>query len=80
MVGAHGQLAVTGSEGYRTAEVTGGGIPLEEVHISTLESRLVPCLYFCGEILDGTGRLGGYNFLWAWVTGRKVGVALARAM
>jgi hypothetical protein len=71
------RLPVAGSEGYRKAEVTGGGVPLSEVSTKTLESRVVPGLYLCGEILDVTGRLGGYNFLWAWVTGRKVGSALA---
>lgn len=70
-------LSVNGSEGYATAEVTGGGVPLDEVAPATLESRIVPGLHLCGEILDATGRLGGYNFLWAWVTGRKVGRALA---
>ncbi len=70
-------LEVSGDEGYRTAEVTGGGVPLEEVSQRTLESRLVPGLYFAGEILDVTGRIGGFNFLWAWVTGRKVGTAVA---
>jgi predicted Rossmann fold flavoprotein len=70
-------LPVTGNEGYATAEVTGGGIPLSEVTPGTLESRIVPGLYLCGEILDATGRLGGYNFLWAWVTGRKAGLAAA---
>jgi predicted flavoprotein YhiN len=66
------------SEGYAKAEVTGGGIPLAELTAATLESRLVPGLYLCGEILDVTGRIGGYNFLWAWVTGRKAGQAAAR--
>ena len=70
-------LPVSGSEGYATAEVTGGGIPLADVSARTLESRVVPGLYLCGEIIDVTGRLGGYNFLWAWVTGHKVGRALA---
>jgi predicted Rossmann fold flavoprotein len=70
-------LPVNGSEGYATAEVTGGGIPLSEISPRTLESRVVPGLYLCGEIIDVTGRLGGYNFLWAWVTGRKVGRTLA---
>jgi predicted Rossmann fold flavoprotein len=70
-------LEIAGDEGYRTAEVTGGGVPLEEVETRTLESRLVPGLYFAGEILDVTGRIGGFNFLWAWVTGRRVGVAAA---
>jgi predicted Rossmann fold flavoprotein len=70
-------LPICGSEGYAKAEVTGGGLSLAEVSPATLESRIVPGLHFCGEILDATGRLGGYNFLWAWVTGRKVGLALA---
>ncbi|MDH3216915.1 MAG: NAD(P)/FAD-dependent oxidoreductase [Candidatus Krumholzibacteria bacterium] len=72
-------LPVNGSEGYATAEVTGGGIPLAEISPQTLESRVVPGLYLCGEIIDVAGRLGGYNFLWAWVTGHKVGRALAAA-
>ena len=71
------RLDVTGDEGYRVAEVTGGGVPLAEVSTKTLESRLVPGLYFCGELLDVTGRIGGFNFLWAWVSGRKVGLAAA---
>jgi hypothetical protein len=71
------RLPVNGNEGYPTAEVTGGGIRLADLHLSTLESRRVPGLHFCGEILDATGRLGGYNFLWAWVTGRKAGQAAA---
>jgi len=72
-------LPVAGNEGYRTAEVTGGGVPLGEVSPRTLESRIVPGLHFAGEILDGTGRIGGFNFLWAWVTGRKAGLAAAAA-
>jgi hypothetical protein len=71
------ELEIAGDEGYRTAEVTGGGVPLEEVHTRTLESRRVPGLYFAGEILDATGRIGGFNFLWAWVTGRKVALVVA---
>jgi predicted Rossmann fold flavoprotein len=74
------RLEVAGDEGYRTAEVTGGGVRLEEVVARTLESRIVPGLHFAGEILDVTGRIGGYNFLWAWVTGRKVGMAVAHAL
>ncbi|HET9885988.1 MAG TPA: aminoacetone oxidase family FAD-binding enzyme, partial [bacterium] len=70
-------LPVQGSEGYAKAEVTAGGLPLEEVHLATLESRMVRGLHFAGEIFDVTGRLGGYNFLWAWVTGRKAGLALS---
>ncbi|MEZ0314944.1 MAG: NAD(P)/FAD-dependent oxidoreductase [Myxococcota bacterium] len=69
-------LVVTGSEGYRTAEVTAGGIPLDELSLKTLESRIAPGLFVCGEMLDVTGRIGGFNFLWAWVTGRRVGLTL----
>lgn len=73
-------LPIAGNEGYATAEVTGGGVPLKEVHLKTLESRLVPGLHFAGEILDVVGRIGGYNFLWAWVTGRKAGEGAAGAL
>ena len=68
-------LLWTGHEGYKTAEVTGGGLPLAEINPATLESRLLPGLYLCGEILDAFGPIGGYNFLWAWVTGRLAGTA-----
>lgn len=70
-------LPISGDEGYKTAEVTGGGVALEDVSTKTLESRRVPGLYFCGEVLDVTGRIGGFNFLWAWVSGRRVGQSLA---
>jgi predicted Rossmann fold flavoprotein len=72
-------LPVAGDEGYAKAEVTGGGLPLSEFVTKTLESRIVGGLYCCGEMLDATGRIGGFNFLWAWVSGRKVGRALAEA-
>ena len=75
-----GRLAVSGNEGYRTAEVTGGGVPLEEVRGRTLESRVCPGLHLAGEILDATGRLGGFNFLWAWVSGRLAGLGAAEAL
>jgi hypothetical protein len=68
-------LPVSGDEGYRTAEVTAGGVPLDEVVTGTLESRIVTGLGLCGEMLDVVGRLGGYNFLWAWVSGRRAGEA-----
>ena len=71
-------LPWSGHEGYRTAEVTGGGIPLNEVDPATLESSLAPGLFLCGEMLDVFGPIGGYNFLWAWVTGRIAGEAAAR--
>ncbi len=70
-------LPVAGNEGYRTAEVTGGGVALAEISPRTLESRIAPGLHFAGEMLDGTGRVGGFNFLWAWVTGRRAGEAAA---
>ena len=71
-------LEVDGNEGYRTAEVTGGGVPLSALVTRTLEARAVPGLYFAGEVVDVTGRIGGFNFLWAWASGRKVGLAVAR--
>jgi predicted Rossmann fold flavoprotein len=72
-------LPWTGHEGYKKAEVTGGGVPLGEVDPRTLESRVVPGLYLCGEILDCFGPIGGYNFFWAWSTGRAAGLAAAAA-
>jgi predicted Rossmann fold flavoprotein len=72
------ELPWTGDEGYRKAEVTGGGVRLADVDPRTLESRRRPGLYLCGEVLDAFGPIGGYNFLWAWVTGRAAGQAAAR--
>lgn len=71
---AHFELPWTGHEGYRTAEVTGGGVALSEVDPRTMESRRAPGLFFAGEILDAFGPIGGYNFLWAWATGRAAGL------
>jgi predicted Rossmann fold flavoprotein len=65
-----------GTEGYRTAEVTLGGVDTVDVSSSTMESRLLPGLYFIGEVLDVTGHLGGYNFQWAWASGRAAGSAV----
>lgn len=67
------ELPWTGHEGYRPAEVTGGGVALDEVHRTTLESRCAPGLFFCGEVLDAFGPIGGHNFQWAWSTGRLAG-------
>lgn len=67
-------LPWTGDEGYKKAEVTGGGVPLAEVDPRTLESRIQPGLFLCGEILDAFGPIGGYNFYWAWATGRAAGL------
>lgn len=69
------ELPITGDEGYKKAEVTGGGVALDEVEPRTLESRRCPGLYFCGEILDAFGPIGGHNFAWAWATGRAAGLA-----
>jgi predicted Rossmann fold flavoprotein len=74
-----GELPWTGDEGYRKAEVTGGGVSLAEVDPRTMESRLHPGVYLCGELLDAFGPIGGYNFLWAWATGRAAGRAAGQA-
>lgn len=73
------ELPWSGDEGYKKAEVTGGGVALEEVDPVTLESRVRPGLHLCGEILDAFGPIGGHNFLWAWATGRGAGRGAARA-
>ncbi|WP_420456675.1 NAD(P)/FAD-dependent oxidoreductase [Rubrivirga sp.] len=70
-------LPWTGDEGYKKAEVTGGGVGLGEVDPRTLESRHHPGLYFAGEVLDAFGPIGGHNFLWAWATGRLAGLGAA---
>ena len=74
-----GELPWTGDEGYRKAEVTGGGVSLAEIDPRTMESRRHPGLFLCGEVLDAFGPIGGYNFLWAWATGRAAGIAAAGA-
>ena len=70
-------LPWTGDEGYRKAEVTGGGVALGEVDPRTLESRRCPGLFLCGEMLDAFGPIGGHNFQWAWATGRAAGLGAA---
>lgn len=66
----------SGTEGYRTAEVTLGGVDTREVSSSSFESRRVPGLHFIGEVLDVTGWLGGYNFQWAWASAHACATAL----
>jgi len=66
----------SGSEGYRTAEVTLGGIDTSALDSKTMESKAVPGLYFIGECVDVTGWLGGYNFQWAWASGFAAGESL----
>jgi predicted Rossmann fold flavoprotein len=67
-----------GTEGYRTAEVTLGGVDTSELSSKTFESRSVPGLYFIGEVVDVTGHLGGFNFQWAWSSGYAAGRHIAR--
>ncbi len=66
-------LVASGTEGYRTAEVTLGGVDTDELSSSTMQSKKVPGLYFIGEVVDVTGWLGGYNFQWAWASGHAAG-------
>ena len=73
-----GTLPWSGDEGYKKAEVTGGGVDLGEVNPRTMESRRHAGLYLCGELLDAFGPIGGYNFYWAWATGRAAGMGAAR--
>jgi predicted Rossmann fold flavoprotein len=69
-------LVASGTEGYRTAEVTLGGVDTDQLSSSTMQSRLLPGLFFIGEVVDVTGWLGGYNFQWAWASGHAAGNAL----
>ncbi len=64
-----------GSEGYRTAEVTLGGVDTDGLDSRTLQAKAVPGLFFIGECVDVTGWLGGYNFQWAWASGHAAGQA-----
>lgn len=72
-----GPLPWQGDEGYKKAEVMGGGVALSEVNARTMESKRHPGLFLCGEVLDAFGPIGGYNFLWAWTTGRAAGIGAA---
>jgi predicted Rossmann fold flavoprotein len=71
-------LDVRDSRGYTYAEATAGGVPLTEIDSATMASRVCPGLYLVGEILDVDGRIGGFNFQWAWSTGWIAGRAIAR--
>ncbi len=70
-------LPVTGGRGWNQAEVTAGGVPLDEIDYRTMGSRRCDGLYLVGEILDVDGRIGGFNFQWAWATGHVAGRAAA---
>ncbi len=69
-------LPITGNRGFTYAEVTAGGIPLHEVDLKTMASRVCPGLYLCGEICDVDGQIGGYNFQWAWSSGYVAGMSV----
>lgn len=71
-------LPVIHDRGFDYAEVTAGGVPLEEIDLAAMESRRCPGLYLCGEILDVDGRIGGFNFQWAWASGRLAGMGAVR--
>lgn len=73
-------LPVVRDRGFEYAEVTAGGVPLSEVDVGTMQSRICPNLYLCGEILDVDGRIGGFNFQWAWASGRLAGRFAARSL
>lgn len=66
-------MTASGTEGYRTAEVTLGGVDTHELSSTTMESRRLPGLFFVGEVMDVTGHLGGFNFQWAWASGHAAG-------
>jgi len=70
-------LPITGSRGFTYAETTAGGIPLADIRLETMESRVCAGLHLCGEICDVDGRIGGYNFQWAWASGYVTGISLA---
>jgi len=74
------QLTPSGTEGYRKAEVTAGGVDTRELSSQTMESKLCPGLHFIGEVVDVTGWLGGYNFQWAWASAAACAAALKPGM
>ncbi len=69
-------LPITGNRGYNYAEVTAGGVPLNELNLKTLESKVCPGLHIVGELCDVDGRIGGFNFQWAWASGFVAGSAV----
>jgi predicted flavoprotein YhiN len=73
-------LPVAESRGYAFAEATAGGVPLAEVDTATMQSRVRPGLFLVGEMLDVDGRIGGFNFQWAWASGWVAGGGLARPL
>lgn len=74
------RIPIDGHQGYRKAEVTGGGVALDEIDTKSMESLVAPGVFFCGEVCDVFGRIGGFNFLWAWTSGRLAGLSAAKRM
>ena len=72
----HWEIVPSGTEGYKKAEVTAGGVSTDELSSQTMEAKNVAGLYFIGEVVDVTGQLGGYNFQWAWASGYAAGNAV----
>jgi hypothetical protein len=73
-------LPIEGDRGYTYAEATAGGVPLAEVRLETMESRVMPGLHLAGELCDVEGRIGGFNFQWAWASGFIAGSSAAQAL
>jgi predicted flavoprotein YhiN len=71
-------LPIAGDRGFNFAEVTAGGVPLAELDLDTMRSRRCPGLSLCGEMCDVDGRIGGFNFQWAWASGYVAGVSAGR--
>ncbi len=76
----HFRFPIIGDRGWNVAEVTAGGVPLEEINYRTMESKLIAGLYLLGEMLDCDGRIGGFNFQWAWTTGWLAGKSVIRSL
>ncbi len=74
------RLPIVGERGFTHAEVTAGGVPLNQIRLDTMESRVCPGLYLCGEICDVDGRIGGFNFQWAWASGHVAGRGASRSV
>jgi hypothetical protein len=72
------RIPINGHQGYRKAEVTGGGVSLDEIDTKSMESMTAPGVFMCGEVCDVFGRIGGFNFLWAWTSGRLAGLSAAK--
>jgi len=74
------EVVVAGNRGFTFAEVTAGGVPLDEIQVSTMQSRVCDGLWIVGEILDVDGRIGGFNFQWAWANGHIAGRSIAESI